>query len=474
MAPRFDSFILLAEMRTGSNFLEENLNQIPGLRCWGEAFNPHFIGHAGKTEMAGVTMAEREADPAALLAAMRAQTDGLAGFRFFHDHDPRVLELALKDRKCAKIVLNRNPLESFVSLQIARQTNQWRLSDMKNAKHAAITFDADAFRTHLDEVRGFQLQLMHALQTSGQTAFHIGYEDVGDIDVLNGLARWLGIDGRIEALSEKTKVQNPAPLSEKVINYDEMVAALGDIDHFALGRTPNFEPRRGPNIPTYLVAAKAPLLFMPLKGGPTDAVAAWLAALDGADAEALGRGMTQKDLRKWKRTHPGHRSFTVLRHPVARAHAVFCRHILVPGPDCLDDIREMLRTHYKLPIPAERIPEDWGADAHRAAFLAYLDFVKGNLGGQTSLRVAPAWATQATLVQGMGQFILPDRLLREDELPSALPALAELVGVEPPDYIPSEQGTPLPLGAILNDAVTQAVRDVYKRDYMMFGFEDPA
>ena len=36
MTARFKRFILLAEMRTGSNFLEENLNAMPGVRCWGD------------------------------------------------------------------------------------------------------------------------------------------------------------------------------------------------------------------------------------------------------------------------------------------------------------------------------------------------------------------------------------------------------------------------------------------------------
>lgn len=42
--PRFDSFVMFAEMRTGSNFLEANLNAMPGVTCHGEMFNPHFIG----------------------------------------------------------------------------------------------------------------------------------------------------------------------------------------------------------------------------------------------------------------------------------------------------------------------------------------------------------------------------------------------------------------------------------------------
>ena len=41
---RFTSFIVLAGMRTGSNFLEANLNQFPDLKSYGELFNPHFVG----------------------------------------------------------------------------------------------------------------------------------------------------------------------------------------------------------------------------------------------------------------------------------------------------------------------------------------------------------------------------------------------------------------------------------------------
>ncbi|MBL9057999.1 MAG: nodulation protein NodH, partial [Rhodobacteraceae bacterium] len=62
----FSSFVIFAEMRTGSNFLEANLNAIPGVKCHGEAFNPYFIGGEGKQEMLGVTIEQRGADPRSL------------------------------------------------------------------------------------------------------------------------------------------------------------------------------------------------------------------------------------------------------------------------------------------------------------------------------------------------------------------------------------------------------------------------
>ena len=54
---RFDSFVVFAEMRTGSNFLEANLNSFAGLKCHGEAFNPHFIGYPNSTDILGVILA---------------------------------------------------------------------------------------------------------------------------------------------------------------------------------------------------------------------------------------------------------------------------------------------------------------------------------------------------------------------------------------------------------------------------------
>ena len=45
MAHRFEYFVMFAEMRTGSNFLETNLDAFGDLLFHGEAFNPHFIGY---------------------------------------------------------------------------------------------------------------------------------------------------------------------------------------------------------------------------------------------------------------------------------------------------------------------------------------------------------------------------------------------------------------------------------------------
>ncbi len=467
MGQGFEYFAIFAEMRTGSNFLEESLNDYPGIKCYGEVFNPHFIGHANQTRLLGLSLQEREADPLNLLARMKRQTDGLPGFRFFHDHDPRILSNCLADRACAKIILTRNPVDSYVSHQIARETGQWRIGDAKGLKTARIRFDPAEFQHHLASRQHFQLHLLRALQSSGQTGFYLDYEDIGELDVLNGLARFLGASDRKSAPSRKTKKQNPQSLQDKVVNFPEMNEALLSVDHFDLSRTPNFEPRRGPAVPNFIAAARAPVLFIPIRGGPSDSLINWLADLDNVSPSDLTTGFNQKTLRQWKRQTRSHQSFSVVRHPVARLYAAFVKHILLPGPERYDAIRDTLQNAYMLTLPDE------GSDAaaFRASFVSFASFVRANLAGQTGVRVDGAWASQSEVLKGVCQFMIPDHVFREETLQADLAYLADRLSMSPPIYQAEEHEGPFRLSSIYDETVEAAVRAAYQKDYMQFGFE---
>lgn len=473
MRDRFDCFVVFAEMRTGSNFLEANLNALDGVVCHGEAFNPHFIGYPNSQDILGVSQAERDHSPKRLLDEIRTRSDGLGGFRYFHDHDPRILPKLMKDRKVAKIVLTRNPAESYVSWKIAQNTGQWKLTNVSKRKDAKAQFDPREFEAHMEALQAFQVEILNGLQTSGQTAFYIGYEDLQNVDVINGLATWLGVPGRLKSLNTALKRQNPEPLEAKVGNFPQMHEALARMDRFNLSRTPNFEPRRGPVVPSYLAAAKTPLLYMPIRSGPETAVRNWLAALDKVSADDLVGDFNQNSLRAWKRERPGHRSFTVLRHPLARAHEAFCAHILHTGPGSYLNIRNTLRRAHDMPLPEGDPGPEYDANAHRAAFTAFLAFLKANLSGQTAVRQDGHWATQAQCIQGMAEFTLPDMIIREDEMASYLPALAMQVGqMAPPDPVPVPNTAPFALAEIYDDRIEQLAREAYARDYVMFGFDD--
>jgi len=470
---KFDYFIVLAEMRTGSNLLEANLNMLAGVSCHGEAFNPSFMGHPKAEELLGIDHATREDNPKLLLERIK-DSDGLAGFRFFHDHDPRILQTCLDDPRCAKVILTRNPVDSFVSWKIAQATGQWKLTNATHAKTTSIDFEPDAFEAHLEALLTFQSRLQHALQTSGQTAFYIGYDDLRDVDVVNGLAAFLGVEARLSNINKKLKKQNPEPLDQKVSNFDEMQQALRGLDRFDLGRTPNFEPKRGPAIPTYFAAPKSGLLYLPLRSGPDAAICNWLGALDGG--QDVIANFSQRSLRDWQSSRRLHRSFAALRHPVARAHAAFCDRILSNEKGSLPELRANLRKIHKLPIPPDGTdfsPDDgYDQAAHHAAFLAFLEFLKPNLSGQTSIRVDPSWANQHTLLQGMAQFALPDVILREDDLARDLPHLASQIGIDNcPDWVAGAHHEHDRLAAIYDAQIEGAAQSAYALDYRVFGFE---
>lgn len=471
MPKDFDSFVLLAEMRTGSNFLETNLNAFPDIQCHGEAFNPAFIGYPNATEILGVTQAMRDADPQRLVATIAEKSDGIGGFRYFHDHDARVLDGVLDDPRCAKVILTRNPLDSYVSWKIAQATGQWKLTNVKSRKDGRARFDAAEFEAHVAALQAFQLHLLNRLQTSGQAAFHIPYEDIQDLDVVNGLARYLGSDHRLDSLNKNLKPQNPAGLDEKVSNFDEMQEALSQYDRFNLTRTPSFEPRRGPIIPGYVAAPRSGLLFMPMRGAPDEEILDWLAAVDGATRSQLLGSFNQKSLRAWMRGHPGFRSFTVLRHPLARAHHAFCRRIL-PGDGSFTQIRRTLGRVHGIELPDTLPDPDYDRQAHRLAFAGFLEFIKANLNGQTGVRVDGWWASQAMTLQGQADFAQPSTVIREDELQETLDHLAGKVGAPEQAGVAIDSDGPFTLAEIYDEDLEQRARDAYPRDYLVFGFED--
>lgn len=465
----FRYFVVLAEMRTGSNLLEACLNSFDGISCHGEVFNPHFIGYPRDEPVFGFDRAARDANPTALLDACAAQP-GLAGFRYFHDHDARVLDDLMSDPTCAKIVLTRNPLDSYVSLKIARATQQWRLGDVTQRKVSKVVFDGAEFQEYVSTLQGFQVKVQGLLQRSGQTAFYLAYEDITDLDVLNGLARWLGVDARIEALPRKLKRQNPEALENKLINPEALADGVARLDRFNLARSPSFEPRHPPILWAYRATRSVPLVYAPLPGCSERAILQWMAAIDGAAPRDLLADFTPATWRDWQRANPSRMAFSVLRHPLRRAHEVFVDQVLLGNRVNVRSFIERARD-VVLPDTADALP-GWDAAAHRTGFLGYLDFVKANLNGQTALPIRPIWASQARLVEGISAQCPLHRLIREEDLARDLPDLGRALGRSLPDFTPARRRTALELSAIHDAEIEAAGRAAYGQDYALLGFGD--
>ena len=454
----FRSFVIFAGMRTGSNLLEATLNA-HDIACFGEAYNPYFMGWPDQETLYDMTLADRDADPVALWQNM-VNARKVKGFRYFHDHDPRMFEPLMDDPTCAKIVLTRNPVDSWVSTQLAYATNQWKLNETETPIPAQVEFDAGSFRETLAETQGFLDRIQHALQIRGQSAFWLNYDDLRDAGVMTGLLHWLGRTDleRVEPAQDQVP-QNPREMAEKVTNFAAMQDEIVALDPFQLHRIPGFEPRRGPAVPSFLTAeAGQGLLFMPVRGGPTATVRSWLADLGRVDGD-----LTRNALRHWKRAHPGHRSLTVLRHPLPRAWEAFHAMLSARNPQ----LRDTLRRIHRVALPPDEAL-DTLADAEKLPlFAAFLDFLRRNLNGQTGLATHPGWATQAQVLAGFAEFGAPDLIAREDRMAADLGYLARSAGIE------CDGPAPEPVPECLDDpALRRAAKAAYLRDYVAFGFSD--
>ncbi|MEL7343705.1 MAG: nodulation protein NodH [Pseudomonadota bacterium] len=458
---RFAYFVILAGMRTGSNLLEERLGALGGVETFGEVFNPHFVGKPNQDSLLGISRKARDADPVAVINRMLSVSRGLPGFRLFRDHDPRVLDHVLGDPRAAKIFLRRNPLESYVSLKIAQKTGQWWMGDVRRSKTGQVTFDPDDFAAFLSEHSHAETLMRYQVQITGQTAFEISYEDLADPKVIAGLAMHLGLDPAGAKAPVKAKVQNPSPLSDKVTNFAAMQAALGGMDPFGTDRWPSFEPDYLPGLKAWRVGQALPLVFAPLNNGTAPEVVTAMAGVDG-DAAPLAIG-TQAALRKWKRTHPGHRSFTVVRHPVDRAWDAYRRYLMDGAPEPMERVQAVLRESFHVDLGGDLV----------AGFLGTMGFIKANLSRQTALAPRPAFGAQSLLLEAVSGVMPPDVVIRRETFGDEFQSLVGAVGAK---AAPAAQADAAPLlpGASLAEAynkdIEAAVKAAYPRDYMMFGY----
>ncbi len=477
----FTSFIMLGAMRSGSNLLEKFLNQYEGLVCHGELFHKSFIGVQGCQSFLGIKTEARNGDPQRLLDAVRANDPSkITGFRFFQDHDERVLEAALKDRYCAKIVLTRDPIESFVSLQIALETQQWLVSDIAHRKEVQIHFDLDDYATYQKDRMAFYARISKSLALSEQPFFEIDYTMLTDVKNINRLAAFIGDRVGKAALTEPIKRQNPGALAHKISNIEEVRAAL---------EAPSLQERPPPVLTPILESGtdlsrayfcqKNPLVFGPVPGVPDKGVRKWLEAQNQRAAE---NGFSSHRFAEWKEQHKSSTFFSVVRHPVLRAYNAFMLKVFATNSDAYLAIRQELENQFGMFLPQGDIAPDqdrhmleksgYGAEAHRISFKLFLIFVAANLGDETRIRQDGKWQLQTEILRRY-RVLHPEVIaLKEENLKYGLKHLQNMLNL-PPVYNwhnEPEKAFSFPISEIYDAEIESLAHAAYGQDYEELGF----
>lgn len=390
--PRY--FVIFGMMRTGSNLLERTLGNIDGVLTFGEAFNPSFIGGPRKGRVLDWDKSQRDADPFGFLEAMiRRRPRKLIGFRHFDGHDAAIRAHVLADPQAARIVLRRDPLESYVSLRIAQATDQWMLNSPAKRLVAKIRFDPGAFDRFAREADAYYDSLHEGMKRAGQSALEVRYDELSEPASFARIADFLGLNGA-DIPATRLVRQNPEPLAQKVENYAEMCAHLG--------REIDAEMAASPLPETSLIVSEPLRLAHVAVSGLRDtgarAMIRRLAAGQGASTE-LCEPARLNDLH-------GETRFCLLPGIAERLHQLYLDQCVTGRLD-LPHVRAELESQFGDTGDPDAyiasLTSATGRASHIARFSAFLDLIERALAGQGRHPLHLGWAPVSRDIARLGE-----------------------------------------------------------------------
>jgi LPS sulfotransferase NodH len=210
-------FVIVANARTGSNYLLDGLKTSPAVRIYHEIFASHNREVGKDFENILSTIYRYE-----------SQSTRLVGFKVFYNHLTDEEWAKLAARKDLKVIhlTRRNRLRTVTSLEIAFKTGQWT-----NARNAGGVQEK---RVILDPLKLLQrLEQVAAGEAATRARFfdrpvlEIVYEELvrSPREGFESVAAYLGVDG-LDPGKIRIKRQNPESLEQLIINYNEVAAAL--------------------------------------------------------------------------------------------------------------------------------------------------------------------------------------------------------------------------------------------------------
>lgn len=226
------AFLLVGMMRSGSNFLERQLNLLPDVRCHGELFNPAFIGlsHESAGRPAGYTRDDpnaRNADEDAFIEKVDQACDRrVIGLRLFLDHSAQMTSRLLHDPNVVKVVLSRNLLEAYISLETARETGVWLTTEAAKAPPKPVKVDINKLVTFALRQSLYYNDVQTVLHQTGQRYLQIDYNEIKSLGKLNEIARFVGSQHQFQSVSEPIQKQNPGSLEERIVDFQKLLEEL--------------------------------------------------------------------------------------------------------------------------------------------------------------------------------------------------------------------------------------------------------
>ncbi|MEL6677920.1 MAG: hypothetical protein AAFQ51_04370, partial [Pseudomonadota bacterium] len=147
-------------------------------------------------------------------------------------------------------------------------------------------------------------------------------------------------------------------------------------------------------------------------------------------------------------------------------------------------VRAALRAAWGMEVPEDGVlaggaealaAAGHGVEAHRAAFAAFLEYLKANLAGQTPHRIDARWTPQHRFVEGFVQTTPLTLVEHEARMVKAAAYLRTAIGQEDIRNAALRNGARtyrFPLAEVYCARIEALTRAASGRDYVAFGFTD--
>jgi len=227
-------FCIIGIARSGSIYFGQLLNGHTELRCYGEifatdvenTFSPVRIkDFINKAE----TLTQNALDD--FIQYFNLVSDEDWGFRIFLNQNDKVLYSLLKNRTVKKIVLKRNLIDSYISLEIAKRTNQWLLMTEKSRVKdvGKIVIELDDFAHYVEQHSNFYRDVLNDLYKQNSKFLVVDYAELVSGRSNGKIEEFLNLSTKLNPKLVKNMKQNTLPASVRVINFNEVLDLYRDI-----------------------------------------------------------------------------------------------------------------------------------------------------------------------------------------------------------------------------------------------------
>ncbi|HEY1503833.1 MAG TPA: hypothetical protein VGF92_06005 [Stellaceae bacterium] len=225
-------FVILSLPRTGSTYLVDYLDAVPGVKCLSEVFNPDVVllRHHQPSDATLANKDLRDNDPLGFLQRLEQDvgTCDIFGVKLFPSHGLKLLHYFCSSAQWKKIFLWRdNLLEQYVSFLLA--SARYGLASWERVDDdARLTVPTGTLVDDLHAMEKSYIEIEDALVLAKPAdVFTLEYDEMGRPNVMERLLRFIGVEAA--AAQSLAAAQSGAGAFDRGPRAADRIANYGDV-----------------------------------------------------------------------------------------------------------------------------------------------------------------------------------------------------------------------------------------------------